>query len=278
MTTSKTAFDFHHNLRRSHSLSDTNNLLDLCDSSWLKSDVWEAICPQAANELDTFIKFRDTSGDNHTVDWCPRCTLLCNDTLRTELETPQVAIHKHSVEFDSTTFVEHLLQISHMSVEDFFCYLTAASHFCPVASICSCSHELSIYCRRRHTCQQNWCATGQLSKGCADLNAMTDLLDLRSKLCPVCRALELCTLSNERYAICCCRRTDDTYACTIHESGGKLTDSCAWTHIYEPQFFWGNAPSMNGCIDICYPIHMVDEDMLSQRTSKLCIDTALLCP
>ena len=104
VTACGTAFNFDQHLDRSDGLGDTHHLTNLVDGARLKAHIRESVGVEIVDEFHGLVKFRNTRGHDHAVDRSAAGTLLRHDTLGSELQIPQVAVHEHRVEFNGTAF------------------------------------------------------------------------------------------------------------------------------------------------------------------------------
>ena len=104
VTACGTAFNFDQHLDRSDGLGDTHHLTNLVDGARLKAHIRESVGVEIVDEFHGLVKFRNTRGHDHAVDRSAAGTLLRHDTLGSELQVPQVAVHEHRVEFNGTAF------------------------------------------------------------------------------------------------------------------------------------------------------------------------------
>ena len=104
VSTCGTTFDFDEHLDRSDGLGDAHHLANLVDGARLEAHVRESVGVESVDEFHGLVKFRNARGHDHAVDRSAAGTLLRHDTLGSELQVPQVAVHEHRVEFNGTAF------------------------------------------------------------------------------------------------------------------------------------------------------------------------------
>ena len=158
---------------------------DLGCGSWLEGDVAETSALQLSDQFRCFIQFRDTGGDDHTIDRCTGLASLRDDALRTKVEVPQVAVHEHRVELGGTARFQLFAQLSQVLREDGLGDLSATSQLGPVAGVSCSGNDLWVDRGRGHACEHDWRIAGQTGEGSLHLRAGSGVNELGRPCRPV---------------------------------------------------------------------------------------------
>ena len=271
-----TAFDFGDDGDRGDRLRDAHHLADLVDRTRLECHVRQTVGAQGCDELLGFVEFRDARGHDHAVDRGAGGTLLRYQSLRAELEVPQVAVHEHRVEFDRTAFLKLILKLGQMLVKHLGGHLTATGEFGPVSGVRRGCDNLRVHGGRGHAGQQNRRLAGQLAEFRGDAVAGWRVDDTRTIRIPVLQTFRLAGQCRQRRPIGGAGRLDHAGTTALGERGDQFAGGRARPHIDDPQ-----CGRVGGRKQFAYtgsPIHMIDQHLFGKLTGTQPIEAARLRP
>ena len=271
-----TAFDLGDDGDRSDRLGDTHHLADLVDRARLERHIRQTVGTQGGNELLGFVELRDAGGDDDAVDRGAGRAFLRHQTLRAELEVPQVAVHEHRIEFDRAAFFEFVLELGQMPVKHFGGHLAAAGEFGPVSGVRRGRDNLRVHGGRGHAGQQDRRFAGQFAEFRGNPVTGGRVDDARTVHLPILQAFGVARQRGQRGAVGGACRLDHTGAAALGECGDQLASRGARAHIDNPQC--GRIRGLKQLVHAACPIHMVDKHFLGEFASAQPIETARLRP